>query len=215
MISKIQEQEIKKQLLEQIEDNFPQEKKAEAISQINSLEGEAFEQFLIQNNLIKSSSEAGNNKCVFCSIIDGEIPSTKIEETQKAVAVLELNPISHAHTIIIPKEHISKEEDLPDEIRFFAKKIAEKIKQKFKPKDIIFFNTNLFGHEIINVLPVYSNETKDSKRLKSSPEELKKIADELSRITEDKIIEKKTEEKKEEIKDEINEKNTWLPRRLP
>jgi diadenosine tetraphosphate (Ap4A) HIT family hydrolase len=215
MISKVQEQEIKKQLLEQIENTFPEEKKAEAREQLESLEGEAFEQFLIQNNLIKSSSEAGNNKCVFCSIIDGEIPSTKIEETQKAVAILELNPISHAHAIIIPKEHISKEEDLSDEIRFFAKKIGEKIKQTFNPKEIIFFNANLFGHEIINVLPVYSNETKDSPRKKSSPEELEKIADELSRVTENKIVEKKTEEKKEEINDEINEKNTWLPRRLP
>jgi histidine triad (HIT) family protein len=215
MISKIQEQEIKKQLLEQIEDNFPQEKKADARAQLESLEGEAFEQFLIQNNLIKSSSEAGNNKCVFCSIIKGEIPSTKIEENEKAVAILELNPISHAHAIIIPKEHISKEEDLPDEIRFFAKKIGEKIKQTFNTKEIIFFNANLFGHEIINVLPVYSNETKNSQRNKSSPEKLKKISKELSKVKEDKVVEKKIEEKKEQSKEEINEKNTWLPKRFP
>ncbi len=205
MVSQEQEQQIKKQLLEQIDKNFPEDKKAEAKQQIESMTGEPFEEFLKQNNLIKSEQ---GQQCVFCSIIYGDIPSTKIGENEKSIAVLELNPISKAHAIIIPKEHISKEEDLPEETRILAKEIAEKIKEKYNPKDITFFNTNMFGHEVINILPIYSNETKDSPKKQSNPEELKQIAEELSQTKKEEIIEEKSQE-------EINEKNTWLPNRIP
>lgn len=208
MLSQEQEQQIKKQLLDQIESTFPEEKKAEAKAQIESLTGEGFEEFLKQNNLIKPSSEAGNSQCVFCSIVYGDIPSTKIGENEKAIAVLELNPISKSHTIIIPKEHITKEEELPNETRILAKEISEKIKQKYNPKDITFFNTNMFGHEIINILPIYTNETKDSPKKQSTPEELKQISEELS-------LAKTEETKEEQPQEEINEKNTWLPNRIP
>ena len=206
MVSAEQEQEIKKQLLEQIDSTFPEDKKAEAKAQIESMTGEPFEEFLKQNNLIKTDSSQGQ-QCVFCSIVYGDIPSTKIGENEKAIAVLELNPISKAHAIIIPKEHITKEENLPNEARILAKEIAEKIKEKFKPKDVIFFNTNMFGHEIINILPIYTNETKDSPKKQSTPKELKQISDELSKI------EEKVE--KEKPQEEINKKNTWLPNRIP
>lgn len=212
MLTDEQEQEIKKQLLDQIENTFPEDKKNEAKSQIESMTGVGFEEFLKQNNLINPSSEAGNNRCVFCSIVFGEIPSTKIGENQKAIAVLELNPISKSHAIIIPKEHISKEEDLPNEARILAKEIGEKIKQTFNPKDISYFNTNLFGHEIINILPIYNDETPNSPKKQSTPEELKQIADKLNSTKTEKIKENSNEENPQE---EINEKNTWLPKRLP
>ncbi len=207
MLSQEQEAEIKKQLLEQIENNFPEDKKTEAKAQLEEMTGEQFENFLKQNNLIKSGDTS--QQCVFCSIIYGDIPSTKIGENEKAIAVLELNPISKAHSIIIPKEHISKEEDLPNETRMLAKEIGEKIKQNFNPKDITYFNTNLFGHEIINVLPVYSDETPSSPKSQSTLEELRQIADELLREKQETI------EEQEEEPQEINEKNTWLPKRTP
>ena len=206
MVSIEQEQQIKKQLLEQIDSTFPEDKKAEAKTQIESMTGEPFEEFLKQNNLIKNDGSQGQ-QCVFCSIVYGDIPSTKIGENEKAIAVLELNPISKAHAIVIPKEHITKEEDLPSEARVLAKEIAEKIKEKFNAKDITFFNTNMFGHEIINILPVYTDETKDSPKKQSTPEELKQISNELSKVDESPIEEKPQEE--------INEKNTWLPNCIP
>lgn len=208
MVSLEQEQQIKKQLLEQINSTFPEDKKAEAKSQIESMTGEPFEEFLKQNNLIKSDGSGPDQKCVFCSIVYGEIPSTKIGENEKAVAVLELNPISNSHAIIIPKEHISKEENLPQEAMILAKEIAEKIKEKYNPKDITFFNTTMFGHVVINILPIYTNETKDSPKKQSTPEELKQISDELSSSKKEEITEEKSQE-------EINEKNTWLPNRIP
>ncbi|MEN7982189.1 MAG: HIT family protein [Nanoarchaeota archaeon] len=210
MISPEQEQQIKKQLLEQIDSTFPEDKKAEAKAQLEGMTGEPFVEFLKQNNLIKEDGTQPGQQCVFCSIVYGDVPSIKIQENEKAIAVLELNPISKAHAIVIPKEHISKEENLPQEAMVLAKEISEKIKEKYNPKDVTFFNTNIFGHEIINILPIYTNETKDSPKKQSVQEELKQIAEELSQTK------KETSKKIEtEPQEEINEKNTWLPNRIP
>lgn len=211
MISPEQASQVKKQLIEQINSTFPEDKKAEAIQQLESMNEEQLEEFLKQNNLIKSEEQ--DQQCVFCSIVSGDIPSTKISENKKAIAVLEINPISKSHAIIIPKEHISKEEDLPEETRILAKEISEKIKKAYNPKDVTFFNTNMFGHEIINVLPVYTDETKDSPKKQSNPEELKKISEKLAN-TEKQETQTEQESQKETQK-EINEKNTWLPQRFP
>ncbi len=50
--------------------------------------------------------------CLFCKIIKGEIPSTKVYEDEKVYAFKDINPIAPVHILIIPKEHISKLEDV-------------------------------------------------------------------------------------------------------
>ena len=44
-------------------------------------------------------------KCIFCRIIAGEIPSTKIYEDDLVYAFLDINPINPGHVLVIPKEH--------------------------------------------------------------------------------------------------------------
>ena len=207
MLPEGQAEQIKKQLIEQINSTFPEDKKSAAISQIEIMNDEQLEEFLKQNNLVKEGGNVGGEqKCVFCSIVFGDIPSTKIGENEKAIAILEINPISKAHTIIIPKEHVSKE-NIPQEAFDLANEISEKIKNKFSPKNIIIETSNLFGHEIINILPVYDNETLASPKKQSKPEELLELQKEFETIEE--VV------KEEEPAEEINEKNTWLPKRIP
>ncbi len=43
--------------------------------------------------------------CVFCKIIKGEIPCTKIYEDDKVLAFLDIAPFNPGHTIIVPKDH--------------------------------------------------------------------------------------------------------------
>ncbi|MBU1126640.1 MAG: HIT family protein [Patescibacteria group bacterium] len=45
------------------------------------------------------------NDCLFCKIIEGEIPSHKIYEDDKVFAFLDISPVSKGHTLIIPKSH--------------------------------------------------------------------------------------------------------------
>jgi len=221
MISKEQAEEIKKQLIEQVEKNFPDDKKQITISQIVSMNEEELEDFLKKNNL-ETSNE--NQKCIFCSIVDSEIPSYKLDEDKNAVAVLELNPISNAHTIILPKKHLSPE-NIPEEIKKFAQKISKRIKTKFKPKKIEIIFSELFGHGMINLLPIYNEEKISSPRRKASEKELeenlKKFKEEKSREKKPKIKKPEKEiikEKEQEIKSSEEsklKKISWLPLRIP
>lgn len=43
--------------------------------------------------------------CVFCRIIKGEIPCTKIYEDDKILAFLDIAPFNPGHTVIVPKDH--------------------------------------------------------------------------------------------------------------
>lgn len=56
-----------------------------------------------------------SGECVFCRIIRGEIPSHKIYEDEKTLAFLDIHPSTPGHTLIIPKAHISRVEDLHEE----------------------------------------------------------------------------------------------------
>ncbi|MFH1607705.1 MAG: HIT domain-containing protein [archaeon] len=199
--------QIKKQIIQQIESTFPEDKKKSAIQQIESMNSEQLEEFLKQNKLMKQDESPETQQCIFCSIVSGQAQSYKIDENSDSIAILEINPISKAHVLIIPKEHISSSEKLPKSIFTLAKKIAKKIKTKFKPKDVLISSANLFGHEIANVLPVYTNETLESKRSQAKPEELEKLKKQLEKKTKPKVIK---ESKPEKIKEKL-----WLPKRIP
>lgn len=70
--------------------------------------------------------------CVFCKIIKGEIPSTKVYEDDKILCFKDINPAAPVHIIMVPKKHISSLNELSDEdqivighIFLTAKKIAK------------------------------------------------------------------------------------------
>ena len=43
--------------------------------------------------------------CVFCKMVDGEIPVTKVYEDDAVLAFLDIGPISDGHTLVVPKQH--------------------------------------------------------------------------------------------------------------
>ena len=45
------------------------------------------------------------DNCVFCRIISGEIPSLRVYEDEECIAVLDINPASPGHTLVIPRVH--------------------------------------------------------------------------------------------------------------
>lgn len=53
-------------------------------------------------------------RCVFCRIIRGEIPSLKVYEDEKSLAFLDIHPSAPGHTLVIPKAHTARVEDLPE-----------------------------------------------------------------------------------------------------
>lgn len=50
--------------------------------------------------------------CIFCKIISGEIPSSKVYEDDKIYAFRDVNPQAPVHVLVIPKEHIESANDI-------------------------------------------------------------------------------------------------------
>ncbi len=71
--------------------------------------------------------------CIFCKIVNGEIPSNKVYEDEKFLAFLDINPLSPGHTQVIPKEHYRWVWDVPNIGEYFevVKKIAKAQKKAF------------------------------------------------------------------------------------
>ena len=49
--------------------------------------------------------EKHKQDCIFCKIVNGEIPCNKIHENIDFLAFLDINPVAEGHTVIIPKKH--------------------------------------------------------------------------------------------------------------
>jgi histidine triad (HIT) family protein len=62
------------------------------------------------------SHRSHDSHCIFCKIIHGQIPSAKLLETAEAVAFLDVNPVNHGHTLLVPKGHFARVGDLDDAV---------------------------------------------------------------------------------------------------
>ncbi len=198
MLSEEESKKIKEKLISHIQKTFPEEQINSAVEQIEKMSSEELENFLEKNKIITKDSE----ECVFCSIISGAINSVKIDEDKNGIAVLDINPISKGQTLLIPKKH----SDSIEVISSLSERVKEKIKKKFNPKKIETSTSKLFGHETMNILPIYEDETFNSEKKPTEIEELKKIKEELEKKEEIPIPEP-VEEKEEEF--------LWLPKRIP
>ena len=65
--------------------------------------------------------------CIFCKIIKGEIPSTKVYEDDNVFAFKDINPAAPIHLLVIPKKHIESLKDLKEEDKEYVWKIHEAI----------------------------------------------------------------------------------------
>ncbi len=170
-ITNEQAKQVKEQLLKQL-NNLPEESRPQVKKQIDEMKNEEIEEFIKKNQL----SHLDDNACVFCSIIEGNSPSIKIAENDDSIAVLDINPISHGHTLIIPKKHDSEPTKETQELAF---KIGGKILEELKPNDITTRATKVMGHTILNVIPLYDN-TDLEKKIKITPKELEEIAQKIN-----------------------------------
>ena len=56
-----------------------------------------------------------SESCIFCRIVRGEVPSHKVYEDESTLAFLDIYPSAPGHTLIIPKAHVARVEDLSPE----------------------------------------------------------------------------------------------------
>ena len=197
-----QVKQIKDQLLSQL-DHFPEDRREQIEKQILDMSNQEIEEFVKQNQLA-----TGEGKCVFCSIAKKEMPSTIVGENEENLAVLELNPLSRGHTLVISKEHLDK---APNSAIKLADKIKKMLIEKLGAVEVKISETKIMDHPVIDVLPFQPDEVgKMLERKKETEEELKKI----QKI----MIEEKPQEKplvkkqeKEIIPTQLTKAKQWIP----
>lgn len=72
--------------------------------------------------------------CLFCKIVNGEIPCFKIYEDDTVLAFLDINPDSNGHTLIIPKKHYLDLDSIDEEVLIHIMKTAKNLKNKISNK---------------------------------------------------------------------------------
>lgn len=123
--------------------------------------------------------------CIFCKIVGGEIPSTKIWENDEFFAFLDINPVNPGHTLLIPKKHEDYLFELPDEeyVKIFkkAKELAGPIKHAMGAKRIgVIVEGFLVNHVHIHLIPLHAGgDLNLSKAKKAAPEELAQTAEKI------------------------------------
>ena len=74
--------------------------------------------------------------CIFCEIIAGNIPSTKVYEDDMILAFKDINPVAPVHIIVVPKEHIESAAAVDESNSKFVAHIFEKMPEIAKSQGI-------------------------------------------------------------------------------
>ncbi len=106
--------------------------------------------------------------CLFCKIINKEIPAEIIYEDDEALAILDVHPKAPGHTMILPKIHAENILDLADEkiqgVFKAVKKVVELLNKSLKPDGFTIginhgkVSGQTIEHLHIHVLPRYHND---------------------------------------------------------
>ncbi len=241
MMSDEEAEALRGQLLEQIE-NLPEEHKEKAAAlkkQIKHANKEQLEQFVKAQARAQTGGHAeqgqfGGSECIFCQIIEGKIETVKIYEDADIIAILDVYPASKGHVLVMPKQHYSVIEEIPDallnKIFVFVKAIAQSFLRVTGAKGFNLFIAQgdsagqRVKHFCINMIPRHENDkiSFEWPRIKIDKKELEKLGEKLRkealREVESKIEaekEKAEKKKKEEDRGEVEKITRHIKRRMP
>lgn len=105
--------------------------------------------------------------CIFCKIINNEIPSYKIYEDDYVYAFLDITQGTKGHTLVIPKKHIKNIYELDsftaEKLFSVVPKIATALKKAFNPIGLNIINNNekplqAIFHYHLHLIPRYEND---------------------------------------------------------
>ena len=107
--------------------------------------------------------------CVFCEIIKGNIPSKKIYEDDKVLAILDISQATKLHTLVMPKEHYENIFDIDSDTLAHLIKVVKGIANHYEEMNPEILGINLLNnnneaagqsvmHYHMHILPRYKND---------------------------------------------------------
>ncbi|HEV7942488.1 MAG TPA: HIT family protein [Solirubrobacteraceae bacterium] len=114
--------------------------------------------------------------CIFCKILDGKLPSTVIDEDERTVAIMDINPATRGHALVIPRSHsrdlLEIDADDLSAVTAAAQRLAGAVKERLRADGVNLINScgqrawQTVFHFHLHVIPRYEG---DSMRLPWTP----------------------------------------------
>jgi len=132
-----------------------------------------------------------DDDCIFCKIIDGQIPGQVVDQDERTVSFMDINPATRGHALVIPRRHardlLEIEPSELEAVAVAAQRLAGRIHERLEPAGINLLNScgragwQTVFHFHIHVIPRYEG---DPLRLpwtpgEGDPEEIAKVAEQL------------------------------------
>lgn len=108
--------------------------------------------------------------CIFCKIIKGEIPSKTVYEDDLIKVIMDVNPNTNGHLLIIPKKHYVNIMDIDENIithslEIIKNKLYKLLKERLNCEGLTIAENNFLGQEVkhfhIHLIPRYPNDNAD------------------------------------------------------
>lgn len=140
---------------------------------------------------IQKRIEMMKENCIFCKIVKEEIPSKKVFEDDICLAILDINPATKGHLLLMPKEHYMMMPMVPDEVighlGVISKLLSDLLKKTFFAKDVSVFVANGAAagqqsqHFMMHVIPRYKDDNLNFnlEGSKLSEQELNNLAEKI------------------------------------
>jgi histidine triad (HIT) family protein len=129
--------------------------------------------------------------CIFCKIIASELPGQIVEEDERTIAFMDINPATRGHLLVIPRAHARNlleisPEDLGATIAT-AQRMAQRVNQRLEPAGINLINScgsaawQTVFHFHVHVIPRYEDDPLKLPWVPASgdPDEIAAVAQDL------------------------------------
>lgn len=106
--------------------------------------------------------------CVFCKILAGEIPSTTVAESDRAVAFMDVNPATFGHLLVVPRTHtrdlLSADPQDVTAVALLAQQMATRVRERLEVDGVSLMQSNgaaawqTVFHLHLHVIPRYQDD---------------------------------------------------------
>jgi len=135
-------------------------------------------------------------ECIFCGIVAGVLPSTTIAETERAVAFMDINPVTQGHALVVPRVHATDLLDISrDDLAAcadLAQEVAGRAKDRLGADGVNLLNCNgaaawqTVFHFHLHVIPRFRDQPRKDAiglpwvSIPGNPEEIERLGKLLS-----------------------------------
>ena len=131
---------------------------------------------------------APDTPCVFCAIVAGNAPAHRVHEDENSLCILDINPFTRGHCLVIPKRHVPwwHELDPAETASLFtvARVVANRLMAVFEPDFVCMYaRGRRIPHTHLFLVPTYKGDVLDSyfnalERFQEAPQTLAHIREE-------------------------------------